>query len=311
MSETVITAREAIMRVFVTGASGHIGSAVVPELLQAGHQVVGLARNDAAAERVAARGAEVHRGDVFDPDTYLDVLAGADGVIHLAYDHSFTDMAAAAAEDLRVVQAMGERLAGTGKPLVATTGTLMLGLSAPGELGLEQHTLPGGPRIDTENALIALAERGVRSSVVRLAPLIHSDLDHHGFGPTLIRIAREKGVAGYVGDGANRWPALNTRDAARLYRLALEKAPAGTRLHGVENEGYAFREIAETIGKRLGVPTKSISAEEAGAHFGFLGRLVGVDNPTSNDFTRKTLGWEPEHVGLIEDLKQDHYFVEQ
>ncbi|WP_194905633.1 SDR family oxidoreductase [Catenulispora rubra] len=299
------------MRVFVTGASGHIGSAVVPELLEAGHQVVGLARNDAAAERVAARGAEVHRGDVFDPDSYLDALDAADGVIHLAYDHSFTDMAAAAAEDLRVTKAIGERLAGTGKSLVATSGTLMLARRAPGVLGLEEHTSEAGPRVDTENAVVALAERGVRSSVVRLAPLVHSDLDHHGFSPVLIRVAREKGFAAYVGDGANRWPALNTRDAARIYRLAVESAPGGTRLHGVENEGYAFRLIAETIAERLGVPAASIAAEDAAAHFGFLGFAVGADNPTSNAFTRKTLGWEPEHIGLIEDLKQDHYFVEQ
>ena len=147
--------------------------------------------------------------------------------------------------------------------------------------------------------------------MLRLAPVVHSDLDHHGFAPVLIRVAREKGGAAYVGDGANRWPALNTRDAARLYRLALESAPAGTRLHGVENEGYAFREIAETIGRRLGVPTTSIPADEAAAHFGFLGFAVGLDNPTSNDATRKILGWEPEHAGLIEDLEQDHYFVEQ
>lgn len=299
------------MRVFVTGASGHIASAVIPDLLQAGHQVVGLARSDAAAEKVAARGAEVHRGDVFDPDSYLDAVAAADGVIHLAYDHSFTDLADAAAQDLRVTRAIGERLAGTGKPLVTTGGTLMLAILRPGEFGLEQTTSPGGPRVDSENATIALAERGVRSSVVRLAPLVHSDLDHHGFAPIMIRVAREKGVAAYVGDGANRWPGINTRDAARIYRLALESAPGGTRLHGVENEGYAFREIAETIGGRLGVPTASISAEEADAHFGFLGALVGRDNPTSNEFTRKTLGWEPEHVGLIEDLKQDHYFVER
>ena len=299
------------MRVFVTGASGHIGSAVVPELRKAGHQVVGLARSDAAAERVAARGAEVHRGDVFDTDSYLDALATTDGVIHLAYDHSFTDMAAAAAEDLRVARAIGERLVGTDKPFVATSGTLMLVRRAPGVLGLEEHTLPSGPRIDTENAVTALAERGVRSSMVRLAPMVHSDLDHHGFVAILVRIAREKGVSAYLGDGANRWPGLNTRDAARIYRLALEKAPAGTRLHGVENEGYAFRQIAETIGERLGVPTASIGEEEAAGHFGFLGGLVGLDNPTSNAFTREVLGWEPEFPGLMEDLKQDHYFVER
>jgi nucleoside-diphosphate-sugar epimerase len=299
------------MRVFVTGASGHIGSALVPELLQAGHQVIGLARSDAAAGAVAARGAEVHRGDVFDPDTYLDALAAADGVIHLAYDHSFTDMVEAAAKDLRVAQAIGERLAGTGKPFVATSGSLLLAMRAPGELGLEEHTLPAGPRIDTENAVVALAERDVRSSVVRLAPLVHSDLDHGGFSRIMIAVAREKGVAAYVGDGANRWPALNTRDAGRLYRLALESAPAGTRLHGVENEGYAFREIAETIGRRLGLPTASIGADEALAHFGFIGGLAGIDNPVSNDATRKILGWEPEHVGLLQDLEQDHYFVQQ
>lgn len=299
------------MRVFVTGASGHIGSAVVPELLQSGHQVVGLARTDDAAERIAVRGAEVHRGDVFDPDTYLDAVADADGVIHLAYDHSFTDMAAAGAKDLHAVTAMAERLAGTGKPLVATTGTLMLAMRAPGVLGLEEHAFPGGPRVDTENALVALAERGVRTSVVRLAPLVHSDLDHHGFGPTLIRIAREKGVAGYPGDGTNRWPGLHTRDAARIYRLALESAPGGTRLHGVESEGYTLREIAETIGRRLGVPTAPIPDEELAGHFGFLAGFIGLDGPASNEFTRKTLGWEPEHPGLIEDLEQEHYFVER
>ncbi|NUR28200.1 MAG: 3-beta hydroxysteroid dehydrogenase, partial [Catenulispora sp.] len=167
------------------------------------------------------------------------------------------------------------------------------------------------PRVDTENAVVALADQGVRSSVLRLAPLVHSDLDHHGFGPTMIRIAREKGFAAYVGAGANRWPALHTRDAARLYRLALESAPGGTRLHAVEDEGIPFRVIAETIGRRLGVPSRSIPAEQAGEHFGFLGPLVQLDNPTSSEATRKLLDWEPQHVGLLADLEQEHYFAPQ
>jgi len=299
------------MRIFVTGASGHIGSALVPELLKAGHQVVGLARSEAAAEAVVARGAEAHRGDINAPDTYLDAVTAADGVIHLAYDHTFSDVVAAGNADLRALETIGERLAGTGKLLVATSGSLLLAMRAPGELGFERDTMPGGPRADSENAVVALAERGVRSSVVRLAPLVHSDLDHHGFSPALIGIAREKGVSAYVGEGTNIWPGVNTRDAARLYRLALESAPGGTRLHGVENEGYAFREIAETIGRRLGLPTKSIGAEDAAEHFGFLGALVTLDNPTSNEATRELLGWEPEHIGLIGDLEQEHYFVQR
>jgi nucleoside-diphosphate-sugar epimerase len=299
------------MRVFVTGASGHIGSAVIPELLAAGHQVVGLARSDAAAAAVAARGAEVHRGDATDPDSFLDAVSAADGVIHLAYDHSFTDMAAAAEADLRTVRAIGERLAGSGKPLVGTSGTLLLALGGDGSLGFEDETRPGGQRIDSENAIVAMAAEGVRGSVIRLAPLVHSDLDHHGFGPIMIRIAREKGVAAYVGDGANRWPAINTRDAARLYRLALESAPGGTRLHGVEDEGVPFRTIAETIGRRLGVPAVSIEPEQAAEHFGFLGHLVQLDNPISAEATRKLLDWKPEHPGLIADLEADHYFQTQ
>ena len=220
-------------------------------------------------------------------------------------------MAAAPAADLRTLRAVGDRLAGTGKPLVATTGTLMLGLAANGKLGFEHDVLPGGSRVDSENAVVAMAAEGVRGSVVRLAPLVHSDLDHHGFAPILIRIAREKGVAAYVGDGANRWPAVNTRDAARLYRLALESAPGGTRLHAVESEGVPFRTIAETIGRRLGVPAVSIEPEQAGEHFGFLGPLVQVDNPTSAEATRKLLDWEPEHPDLIADLEAGHYFQTQ
>jgi nucleoside-diphosphate-sugar epimerase len=296
------------MRVFVTGASGHIGSAVIPELLSAGHQVVGLARSDAAAATVAARGAEVHRGDATDPASFLDAVAASDGVIHLAYDHSFTDLAAAAAADVRTVQAIGDELVGTGKPFVITGGTLLLTLGGYSGVGFEHDTVPAGGRADAENAAVALADKGVRSSVIRLAPIVHSDLDHHGFVTILIAKAREKGVSAYVGDGANHWPGLNTRDAARLYRLAVESAPAGTRLHGVEDEGTPFRMIAETIGRRLGVPTVSIGAEEAAEHFGFLGALVQLDNRTSSEATRKLLGWEPEHAGLLADLEQEHYF---
>ncbi|MFL6114735.1 MAG: SDR family oxidoreductase [Catenulispora sp.] len=297
------------MRVFVTGASGHIGSAVLPELLAAGHQVVGLARSDAAAAAVAARGAEVHRGDTTDPASFLDAVAASDGVIHLAYDHSFTDMAAAAAADVRTVQAIGEELAGTGKAFVITSGSLLLSKGGESPVGFEHDVLPGGGRADAENATVALAAKGVRSAVIRLAPMVHSDLDRSGFAPILIAGARENGRSAYVGEGANRWPGLNTRDAARLYRLAVESAPAGTRLHGVEDEGTPFRAIAEAIGRRLGVPTVSIDPEDAAEHFGFLGALVQLDNPMSSEATRKLLDWEPEHPGLLADLEQEHYFA--
>jgi len=298
------------MRVFVTGASGHIASAVIPELLGAGHQVVGLVRSDRGAQTVEAAGAEVVRGDLNDPAALADLAAGSDGVIHLAFDNSFTDMAAAAAADLAAIEAMGAALSGTDRPLVATSGTLMLGMANPGRLGTEEDVFTGGPRIDSENAAIALASRGVRSSVVRLAPLVHSDLDHHGFAHRIITAAREHGVSAYVGDGANRWPGLNTRDAGSLYRLALERAPAGTRLHGVESEGVSFREIAESVGGHLGLPVRSISAEEAQGHFPFpLSMLAIIDNPTSNARTREILGWSPTHAGLLEDLEQGGYFA--
>jgi nucleoside-diphosphate-sugar epimerase len=299
------------MRVFVTGASGHIGSAVVPELLQAGHQVVGLARSDSSAAALTAAGAEFHRGTLDDLDGLRDAAAAADGVIHLAYKHELMltgDMAQAVAADLRAVEAMGAGLEGSGKPFVTTGGTLMLAFGGiTGRAGTERDVLEAGPRIDAENVTIALAERGVRSSVIRLPPLVHSTLDHHGFGPTLIGSAREKGVAGYVGDGANRWPAVHTLDAARAYRLALETAEPGTRLHAVADEGVPFREIAEAIGRQLGLPAASISDA---AHFSFLAGFVGMDNLVSSELTRQALGWEPAHPGLIEDLDQGHYFEE-
>jgi nucleoside-diphosphate-sugar epimerase len=300
------------MRVFVTGASGHIGSAVVPELLRAGHQVVGLARSDGSAEALAAAGAEVRRGDLDDLDGLREAAGAADGVIHLAFKHDLMaagDRDSASAADFAATKALASSLEGTGKPLVTTSGTLMLAFAGiTGRPGAEADFAASGPRVDAENFVIGLAERGVRSSVVRLPPIVHSSLDHHGFAHVLIGIARQAGVSGYVADGANRWPSVHTLDAARVYLLALEDAPAGSRLHAVGDEGVPFRDIAAAIGRGVGVPTASISAADAGERFAFLGGFVGVDNPTSSELTRKLLGWDPAHPGLIEDLDQGHYF---
>ncbi|ORW30746.1 3-beta hydroxysteroid dehydrogenase [Mycobacterium paraense] len=297
------------MHVFVTGATGHIGSAVVAELLDAGHRVTGLARSDQGAAALTAAGAVAHRGDLDDLDGLRDAAAAADGVIHLAFKHAWDDFAGAAQADLRAVEAMGEALVGTDKPFVGTSGTLLLAFAAPGRVATENDTLPSGPRIDSENAVIGLAERGVRSSVIRLAPLVHSELDHHGFAHHLISTARDTGVSAYIGDGANRWPGLHTLDAAHLYRLALEKAPAGTRLHGVADEGVPFRDIADVVARHLNVPAVSIPAEEAG-HFGFLALFASLDNPTSSALTQEVLDWKPERPGLLEDLDEGHYFNE-
>jgi nucleoside-diphosphate-sugar epimerase len=302
------------MRVFVTGASGHIGSAVVPELLQAGHQVIGLARSDSSAKALAAAGAEVWRGDLDDLDGLREAAAASDAVIHLAFKHDQMltgDFPAAIAADFAAIKALAAPLEGPGKPLVTSSGTLMLAFAGiTGRPGTEADFAPSGPRVDAENFVISLAERGVRSSIVRLPPIVHSSLDHHGFTHVLIGIARHSGVAGYVEDGANRWPSVHTLDAARVYRLAVESAPPGSRLHAVGDEGIPFRDLAAAIGQGAGVPVASIPASEAAEHFDFLGGFVGVDNATSSEVTRKVLGWEPAYPGLIEDLAHGHYFTQ-
>jgi len=298
------------VRVFVTGASGHLASAIVPELIAAGHDVVGLARSDTAAAAVTALGATVHRGDLDDLDEISKAAADSDGVIHLAFNHGQMRSGAYATaidQDLAVVHALGDALAGSGKPLVGTSGTLAVAyLDRPGTE--EDAGAPGG-RTDAENAVIGFADRGVRSSVVRVPPITHSALDRHGFARTLIAIAKQTGVAGYPGDGANRWPAGHTLDVGHLYRLALEDASAGTRWHAVGDEGIPVREIAQSIGDHLGVPAASIPAEQLEAHFGFLARLIVLDNPTSNLLTRQILGWEPAHPGLIADFDHGDYFT--
>jgi nucleoside-diphosphate-sugar epimerase len=299
------------MHVFVTGASGWVGSAVVPELISAGHEVTGLARSDASAEALTEAGARVHRGSLDDAASLRSAAAAADGVIHLAFKHDFGDFAASAATDLAAVETMGAVLEGSGKPLVITSGSLMLTMIAPGQLGTE--AIVAGPeaaqlpRVASESAVLGLAGRGVRTSVVRLAPTVHARGDG-GFVPRLIDIARANGVAAYVGDGANRWPAVHRLDAANLFRLGLEKAPAGSVLHGIGEEGVPFRDIAAAIGRHLDVPVVSISPEEAEAHFGFLAAFVPRDNPTSSAKTQELLGWRPTHPTLIADLDAGFYF---
>jgi nucleoside-diphosphate-sugar epimerase len=297
------------MRVFITGASGHLGSAIVPELVSAGHEVVALARSGTAAATVTALGATARRGDLDDLDGISEAAAESDGVIHLAFNHALMrsgDFAGAVTTEMAVVSALGDALAGTGKPLVGTSGTLVL--ANRGRPGTEDDAAAPGGRADAEIAVIGLAERGVRSSVVRVSPITHSTLDRHGFARVLIATAKQTGVAGYPGDGANRWPAVHTLDVGHLYRLALENAPAGTRWHAVGDEGIPVREIAQSIAGHLGLPAASIPDDRLEAHFGFLAPLIGLDNPMSNLATRQILGWEPAHPGLIADFGTADYF---
>lgn len=294
------------MLVFVTGASGFIGSAVVPELISSGHEVLGLARSDASARAIASAGAQVQRGDLHDLDALRAGAEASDGVIHLAFIHDFSDFETSIATDRQAIATLGAALAGSGRPLAIASGTLGL---APGRTGTERDMPdPSSPRAAAATTTLALADRGVRSSVVRLPPSVHGEGDH-GFVPAVIAAARERGVSGYVGDGSHAWSAVHRLDAARAFRLAIERAPAGSVLHAVADEGVPTREIAEAIGAHLGLATESVHPDRAAEHFGWIGSLFAMDGRASSAITRELLGWEPTQPGLIADLDAGHYFA--
>ncbi|MGI4864588.1 MAG: SDR family oxidoreductase [Janthinobacterium lividum] len=288
------------MKVFVTGASGFIGTAVVQELLSAGHQVLGLARSDESAQKLEAAGAEVLRGSLDDLDSLKRGAAAADGVIHLAFIHDFSQFQAAAAADQQAIEAIGSVLAGSGRPLVVTSGFAGFAMGRP---AAEDDAPANGLRTSEPAALVP---QGVRAMVARLAASVH-DAGDHGFVPYLIQVAREKGKAAYIGDGQNRWPGVHRLDAARLFRLALEKGEAGARYHGVGDSGITFRELAEVIGRHLNVPVVSVTAEEAPAHFGWMARFAGLDMAASNQLTQQRLDWHPTHPGLVADMEANYF----
>jgi nucleoside-diphosphate-sugar epimerase len=294
-----------LMRIFVTGASGWIGSAVVPALLAAGHRVTGLARSDASAATIEALGAEVHRGSLDDPDDLRAGAEAADGVVHLAYNHDFSRMDEAAAADLRAIETFGAVLTGTGGPLLMASGVFGLARGRPGtEQDMPDASVHG--RLANARAALDLAAQGVRPIVVRFAPTVHGAGDH-GFVPRLVTIARERGVSGFVGDGAHQWAAVHRLDAAELVARAVDKAPAGSIVHAVA-ESVPTRSIAEAIGAGLGLPVESIPAQHAGEHFGWLGAFFGLDCASSNALTREQFDWSPRHPGLLDDLAAGHYF---
>lgn len=290
------------MKVFITGGSGWVGTAVVPELIAAGHEVTALARSERSAEALSAQGAQLVSGGLDDLDVIREQAAVSDGVVHLAFRHDMADFAEAAAVDAGVVAVLGDALSGSGKPLVITGGTP----GVPGVIADETHrAAPGTPAIGREivsDAALAFADQNVRSSVIRLPRSVHG-MGDHGFVAMLAKIARDEGVSGFVGDGDQRWPAVHVQDAARLYRLALESAPAGSVLHAVGDEGIPFREIAEAIGRAVGSPAGPVDPQ----HLGFLGMLASVDQPATATRTRQLLGWAPERPGLIADIEAGAY----
>jgi nucleoside-diphosphate-sugar epimerase len=297
------------MRIFLTGASGFIGSAITQELLAAGHQVLGLARSEEAAKALAAAGAAVHRGALDDLDSLKRGAAASDGVIHTAFIHDFSKFKDNCETDRAAIEAIGSGLIGSNRPLIVTSGTALLHLGRPATEA--DHPNVGSdviPRVASEEAAKALAEKGIRVSIVRLPPSVHGKGDH-GFVPALIGVARAKGVSAYIGEGLNRWPAVHRLDAARLFRLAAEKAAPDAIYHGVADEGVPIRDIAEAIGRHLHLPVVSKSPEEVADHFGWIGPFFGFDVPASSTETQKRLGWKPTQPGLIADLDEGHYFA--
>ena len=293
------------MHVFVTGATGFIGSAIVQELISHGHRVTGLARSDAAVEALAAAGAVAHRGSIDDLDSLRRGAANADAVIHTAFNHDFSKFAASCEADRGIITALGDALADSDRRLVVTSGTALV---AGGPLATEvdvPHTTH--PRVASEQAAAALVERGVHASVVRLPPSVHGEGDH-GFVPLLIDLARRQGLAAYVGDGRNRWPAVHRLDAAELFRRVAESGRAGFSYHGAAESGLPFTEITAVIGRRLGLPVQGLTGEAAAAHFDWFQHFAGMDNPCNSDWTQRELGWQPRHPGLLADLDLPGYF---